>query len=132
MTRLGGVERRHSGHCGHASLRCTVKAMQIQTPDETRLHVEEFGAGTPLLMLSGGPGCVNYLRPVANLLHNRRCLLPDPRGVGQSGGEAQDIAGEIDDVEALRQQLGLERWALLGHSWGADLGLIYALERPVS
>lgn len=108
----------------------TVKTMQIQTPDGMRLHVEEVGAGTPLLMLSGGPGCVNYFRPVAELLPNHRCLLPDPRGVGQSSGKAQDIAGEIDDLEALREQLGLERWSVLGHSWGADLGLIYALERP--
>lgn len=110
--------------------RDTVETMQLQTPDGTRLHVEELGAGAPLLMLSGGPGCVNYLRPVAELFPGHHCLLPDPRGVGQSGGKAQDIAGEIDDLEAIRQQLGLERWAVLGHSWGADLGLIYALERP--
>ena len=108
----------------------TVRVMQIQMPDGTRLYVEEIGAGTPLLMLSGGPGCVNYLRPAAELLPTHHCLLPDPRGVGQSGGEAQDITGEIDDLEAIRQQLGLESWAVLGHSWGADLGLIYALEKP--
>lgn len=104
--------------------------MLFQAPDGISLFVEEVGEGQPLLMLSGGPGCINYLRPVAESLPHRTCLLPEPRGVGRSAGGPQDMAGEIADLEALREHLNLERWDVLGHSWGADLGLAYALAHP--
>ncbi|GAA5502605.1 putative aminoacrylate hydrolase RutD [Deinococcus xinjiangensis] len=98
--------------------------------DGTQLFVEQVGKGAPLLLLSGGPACVNYLRPVAELLPKHACFLPEPRGVGQSSGGPHDIATAIADLEALRQHLGLERWDVLGQSWGADLGLAYALAHP--
>lgn len=98
--------------------------------DGTRLFVELVGNGAPLLMLSGGPACINYLRPVAELLPQRTCFLPEPRGVGQSGGGPHDIATAIADLEALRVHLGFGKWDVLGHSWGADLGLFYALAHP--
>lgn len=104
--------------------------MRWPAPDGTLLQVQTTGSGPPLLLLSGGPGCVNYLRPVADLLPHWTCYLPDPRGVGQSGGEPHRLLGELADLESLRRQLGLKRWTVLGHSWGADLGLAYALEYP--
>jgi proline iminopeptidase len=36
----------------------------------------------------------------------------------------------LADLEAFREALGLEHWTVLGHSWGADLGLAYALTYP--
>ncbi|WP_281416289.1 alpha/beta fold hydrolase [Deinococcus aestuarii] len=81
-------------------------------------------------MLSGGPGCVNDLKPVAGLLPTFRCLLLDARGVGKSLGGPHDLGTALRDLEAVRQTLELERWAVLGHSWGADLGLAYALAHP--
>ncbi|MCY1702853.1 MULTISPECIES: alpha/beta fold hydrolase [Deinococcus] len=82
------------------------------------------------MLLYGGPGCVNYLRPVADLLPEWHCILPDPRAVGGSSGEPQGVMGELADLESLRESLGLRSWSVLGHSWGADLGLAYALEYP--
>ncbi|WP_158263791.1 alpha/beta fold hydrolase [Deinococcus arcticus] len=104
--------------------------MVISAADGTPLHVTALGKGAPLLLLSGGPGCVNYLGPVAALLPGWRCLLPDPRGVGQSGGGLHDLTTALADLEALRAALGIERWRVLGHSWGADLGLAYTLAHP--
>lgn len=80
--------------------------------------------------MSGGPGCANYLGPVAGQLPEFRCLLPDPRGTGQSTGGAHGLETALADLEALREALGLECWTVLGHSWGADLGLAYALAHP--
>ncbi|WP_167757755.1 alpha/beta fold hydrolase [Deinococcus fonticola] len=104
--------------------------MHFQAPDGTNLFTEQLGDGEPLLVLSGGPGCVNYLRPVAELLEHRTCFLTDPRGVGRSQGRPHDIATGIADLEALREHLNLDAWDVLGHSWGADLGLAYALMHP--
>lgn len=109
--------------------RQTVQVL-IQAADGVALHLEIIGAGEPLLLLSGGPGCVNDLAPVAQSLVGWRCFLPDPRGVGQSEGGAHDIATALRDLESLRSGLGLDRWTVLGHSWGADLGLAYALTYP--
>ncbi|WP_102125730.1 alpha/beta fold hydrolase [Deinococcus planocerae] len=94
------------------------------------LHVAQHGEGPPLLLLNGGGGCPNYLTPVAELLPGFRRVLPDPRGTGESTGGPHELATALTDLEAVREALGLERWAVLGHSWGADLGLAYALAHP--
>ena len=50
--------------------------------------------------------------------------------LGRSDGGAHDMATAIADLEAIRKQLGLDSWVVLGHSWGSDLAVRYALERP--
>ncbi|GBF05103.1 alpha/beta hydrolase fold protein [Deinococcus aerius] len=96
----------------------------------TSLHLSQCGDGPPLLLLNGGGGCPNYLAPVAELLPGFRCLLPDPRGTGRSTGGVYGLTTALSDLEAIREALGLDRWAVLGHSWGADLGLAYTLAHP--
>lgn len=59
-----------------------------------------------------------------------RCWFPDPRGVAGSGGGPHDMSQAVADLEAIRRGLGIERWIVLGHSWGCDLGCRYALEHP--
>ena len=64
-----------------------------------------------------------------------RCILYDQRGSGQSkllesGKDAMDIKKFTQDLDALRDHLGLDQMALLGHSWGSGLGLLYAQEYP--
>lgn len=107
-----------------------MNVMHFQAVDGVRLFAEGVGEGEPLLLPSGGPGCINYLRPVAELLPHRRCFLPDPRVVGQSEGGPHDAATAVADLESLREHLRLESWTVLGHSWGASLGLAYALAHP--
>lgn len=103
----------------------------MKTPgDNVALHLSERGGGPPLLLLSGGPGCANYLEPAAALLPHFRCLLPDPHGTGRSAGGPHGLATALTDLEALRGALELKCWTVLGHSWGADLGLAYALACP--
>ena len=64
-----------------------------------------------------------------------RCILYDQRGSGQSkllenGAEAMGIKKFTQDLDALRAHLGLDQMALLGHSWGSGLGLLYAQAYP--
>ena len=96
------------------------------------LHFEQRGQGSPLLLLSGGPGFANYLQPVADALSaDHCCILLDQRGTGASRLEKVDAGTmtldlAIADLEALRQHLRLERWSVLGHSWGGMLAMAYA------
>lgn len=93
--------------------------------------------GPPLVMLNGGPGDDHrYLLPVAERLgHGRRCVLYDQRGCGASRLARLDdttlhIDRFVEDLDALRQTLGVDRIDLLGHSWGAMLALIYTMTHP--
>lgn len=106
-----------------------------------RLHVEVVGpASAPaLLYLHGGPGTGSYdfLRHQQALLApHLRLIALDQRGVLRSDplaeGEPFGLADLVEDCEALRQQLGLERWTVLGHSFGGYLAVSYALRYPSS
>ncbi len=61
-------------------------------------------------------------------------VFPDQRGAGQSTphGERRNntTAHLIADLERIRTHLGLERWLVVGGSWGATLALAYAEAHP--
>jgi proline iminopeptidase len=91
--------------------------------------------GMPALFLHGGPGggCSandrRYFDP-----SRYRIVLFDQRGCGRStpAGELESntTLHQINDIEALRKQLGIECWLLFGGSWGATLALAYAEQYP--
>lgn len=101
------------------------------------LHVEECGTfhGIPALFLHGGPGAG------CSPMHRRffdpdryRIVLVDQRGSGRSIPHAslednttQDL---VEDLERVREHLGIERWLVFGGSWGSTLGLAYAQAHP--
>ncbi len=102
-----------------------------------KLYVDESGnpEGIPVLYLHGGPG-------VACDKHSRRFFDPqmyriiiwDQRGCGRSTPHAElsnnTTPDLISDIEAIRAQLNVDRWVLLGGSWGATLALLYAAKYP--
>jgi proline iminopeptidase len=101
------------------------------------LHVEEWGhpQGIPALVLHGGPGssCTPLLRRWFDpALYRVVCF--DQRGSGRSQPRG-DIAHNttallLDDIRCLRQTLGVQRWLVVGGSWGATLALEHALAEP--
>lgn len=101
------------------------------------MYWEESGnpSGQPVLFLHGGPGAG------ASPLHRRffdpehyRIIIFDQRGAGRSlplGETAFNSTPHlVDDMEALRVMLGLERWMVFGGSWGSTLALAYAVAHP--
>ncbi len=42
------------------------------------------------------------------------------------------MAQAIDDLETVRTAVGVAEWIVLGHSWGSDLAVRYALDHPQS
>ena len=108
----------------------------FSAPDGTRLAVHlTDGPGDPLVCLPGGPMLDSaYLRELGGLDAHRALARLDLRGTGDSA-PPQDPATyrcdrQVDDVEALREHLGLERLDVLAHSAGANLAHRYAEAHP--
>ncbi|MFD7325875.1 alpha/beta fold hydrolase [Streptomyces sp. NPDC059875] len=102
--------------------------------DGTRLAYRTEGTGDPLVCLPGGPTDARYLGNLGGLSAHRRLILPDPRGTGRSAIPADASTYRcdrlVDDVEALREHLGLPRMDLLGHSGSANLAVRYVARYP--
>ncbi len=88
------------------------------------------GAGPPVMLCNGGAGCCDYLEPVAAMLDGvAQVIRFEQRGCGRSQhAPPYDIETCLTDLESVRAHYGIDRWVIGGHSWGADLALIYALE----
>jgi proline iminopeptidase len=96
--------------------------------------------GIPAVFLHGGPGSgsrPNQRRIFDPDLYD--AVLFDQRGAGRSRPLASDADADLStntthhliaDIEQLREHLRIERWTVLGMSWGSTLGLAYAEAHP--
>ena len=104
--------------------------MQIR---DVSLFVKVMGQGEPLLLMHGGPGLdhstLSSLEPLADRF---TLIFYDHRCNGRSTGAVESMTWEnlTADADALRQTLGFDRWAVLGHSFGGLVALEYALRYP--
>ena len=92
--------------------------------------------GVPILFFNGGPGCNDYLAPVARLIEDvdqvGQIVRFEARGCGRSDRDGRyDLDSLLLDAEAVCQSYGFERWIVLGHSAGVNFALAYALRHPV-
>jgi pimeloyl-ACP methyl ester carboxylesterase len=93
-------------------------------------------AGVPLLCLHGGPGSThNYFEPLEQLAAGgRRVVVYDQLGCGNSDRpddpELWTLELFLDEVQTVRDTLGLDEIDLLGTSWGSILALEYVLGMP--
>ncbi|CCG94129.1 Proline iminopeptidase (EC 3.4.11.5) (PIP) (Prolyl aminopeptidase) (PAP) [Marinobacter nauticus ATCC 49840] len=101
------------------------------------LYLEESGNpdGIPVIVVHGGPGggCEDYHRRFFDA-ERFRIILLDQRGAGRSTPLAE-LEGNstdklVEDLEAVRHFLGIDRWLLFGGSWGSTLSLVYAETHP--
>ena len=107
----------------------------LAAPDGTRLAYHEAGDGARLVCLPGGPmQDSDYLGDLGGLSERLRLTLVDPRGTGESATPTDPASYRcdrlVDDVEALREHLGLARMNLLAHSAAANLAVLYAARYP--
>ena len=107
--------------------------MQVALPDGYNLNVEEVGSGFPLVVLHGGPGVDHTMfRPYLDALGDEyRVLYVDERGQGRSDRvDPTTLSLEVfaRDVDLLAEALGLDEFALLGHSFGAIIATSHATE----
>jgi proline iminopeptidase len=97
-----------------------------------KIWTNREGQGIPLLLCNGGPGCCDYLEPVAKMLEDRvQVIRFEQSGCGRSDSNPPyDIDACLCDMESIRRHYSIDRWVIGGHSWGADLALIYTLRYP--
>ena len=98
--------------------------------DGVRIWTTRAGAGRPVMLCNGGAGCCDYLAPVAAMLEDvAEVFRFEQRGCGRSEhAPPYTVETCLTDLESVREHYGVDRWIVGGHSWGADLALIYALE----
>src|ERR671928_796126 len=107
--------------------------MHVELRDGYRMFVQEVGNGFPLIVLHGGPGLDHTtFRPWLDPLGDEfRLLYVDERGQGRSERvDPETLSLEVfaRDVDLLAEALGLDRFALLGHSFGAIVTTWHATE----
>lgn len=114
----------------------------LDVGDGQHLYYEVRGNpdGKPAVVLHGGPGSgatawwAGFFDP-----ERYRVVLFDQRGAGRSTPPASDPDTDLSvnttphlvaDIERLRQHVGVDRWLVIGASWGATLAQAYAIAHP--
>jgi proline iminopeptidase len=114
----------------------------LDVGDGQRVYWEACGnpKGRPAIFLHGGPGsgCTPNQRRLFDP-YAYRVVLFDQRGSGRSRPLAEEAGADlrfnttahlIADIEMLREHSDVDRWVMLGMSWGTTLALAYAQEHP--
>jgi proline iminopeptidase len=104
----------------------------ILTDDAVSLWTASRGQGLHLALAHGGPGLWDYLEPLADDLEAFAIVHRwDQRGGGRSDSVGPfTVARFVSDMDDVRRGAGVHRWVAGGHSWGANLALVYALTYP--
>ena len=110
--------------------------MSTTTIRDISLFVHVMGQGYPLLLMHGGPGLDHTsLLPLRPLVDQFTLIFYDHRCNGRSeGAEVSSMTWEnlTADADCLRRALGFDKWAVIGHSFGGNVALEYALRYPQS
>ena len=98
------------------------------------LFVDVIGHGEPVVLMHGGPGADHWsMRPFERLADRFTLVFYDHRCNGRSDGAplgSMTWDNLTADADALRERLGFETWSVLGHSFGGQVALEYALRYP--
>ena len=91
------------------------------------LNKEKF-----MILCNGGPGCCDYLEPVSGMIDDEYNVIRfEQRGCGRSVKDGNyDLHTAVSDLEAIRKYYWIDTWVVGGHSWGANLTLVYAIINP--
>ena len=103
----------------------------------TILYYHAIGKGEPVIIIHGGPildqsYLIDHFKELAK---NHRLIFYDQRASGKSTAEvdtsSMTMKNLVDDIDQVRQKLGLDQVHILGHSWGGMLAAKYAIEFPL-
>jgi proline iminopeptidase len=108
--------------------------MTTMTIRDVSLFIKVVGQGDPLVLMHGGPGLDHttllHLEPLADqftlIFYDHRC---NGRSIG-ADISTMTFENLTADADTIRQHLGFEKWSVLGHSFGGNVALEYALRYP--
>lgn len=117
---------------------CDILDMKKQFVDigDSQLYCEIEGKGPPLVVIHGGPGGTHhYFHPWFSEAANfSKVIYYDQRGCGQSdfnpGKEGYSFEQAINDLDKLRQKLGIDKWIVCGYSYGGAIAQFYTATFP--
>lgn len=108
-----------------------------QSSDSAPVYYRTFGEGKPILIINGGPGMnSNGFENLAKALSKtHKTIIYDQRGTGKSKLNVLDsntvtMKLMAEDMECLRKHLKIEKWTILGHSFGGIMAAYYATLYP--
>ncbi|MBR9921680.1 MAG: alpha/beta hydrolase [Bacteroidetes bacterium] len=120
---------------GMCSLHAQVEHMI--TDGQNKIHLTTFGEGDPILIINGGPGMNSdgFKFLAESLSTNNQTIIYDQRGTGLSvvpNPDAENIRMDsmIQDIETIRAFLEIDKWIVLGHSFGGMLASYYTTHYP--
>ena len=108
----------------------------VDVGNNGKIYYEEEGSGIPLVLINGGPGGTHHgFHPYFSQIKDvARIIYYDQRGTGKSSkddtGKTYTIKQAVEDLESLRKNLKIKKWAVLGHSYGGLLAQCYSLTYP--
>ena len=104
---------------------------------ENTIHLTTYGAGEPILIINGGPGMSSEgFRGLATILgKTNQAIIYDQRGTGASTMKSINsvtitMDAMVADIEVIRKHLKIEKWVILGHSFGGMLASYYTSYYP--
>jgi pimeloyl-ACP methyl ester carboxylesterase len=102
--------------------------------DNIKLHYEQSGEGSPIIIMHGWGCCTTTVASIARVAAQTHCVYNiDFPGFGKTN-EPDEIWGVelyTQLIEKFVKQLGIEKPALLGHSFGGRVGILYASRNDV-
>ncbi|HUU27887.1 MAG TPA: proline iminopeptidase-family hydrolase [archaeon] len=107
----------------------------IASSNGVQLYYKTVGEGEPVVILHGGPGFDHlHMLPMSALAKDYKVVFYDQRATGNSTGKvdarSMTVDNFVEDLEGLRKGLNLGKMNLIGHSWGAVLGMHYGIKYP--
>jgi proline iminopeptidase len=109
------------------------------TSDKVKLYVRVAGKGMPCLFVHGGPGSTSYyyeaMAGAPIIEQNMQMIYFDQRGAGRSDSAANrdySMKRMLLDMDELRRHLGIQKWSVMGHSFGGILITNYARQYPAN
>jgi proline-specific peptidase len=115
--------------------RLELKKHRINVGD-SELYVDEEGKGMPLVLINGGPGGTHhYFHPwFSRAKKYARVIYYDQRGCGLSdynpGENGYSVEQAVEDLDKIRKALNIDKWVVLGYSYGGFLAQYYTIHYP--
>jgi proline iminopeptidase len=103
----------------------------------SKIFYRTYGKGIPLLIINGGPGMNSdgFIALAKELSQKNQTIIYDQRGTGRSTvspvtSSTITMDQMVEDLEVLRTHLNIEKWTILGHSFGGMLAAYYTVKHP--